>query len=82
MGILGITLWTARSVRSRGVCGAKLEFLCVLSGGTLLFRVWQKERFLWNAYAHFRERSSLTFIGSGWRGKASYQRDSELSEGS
>ena len=30
MGILGITLWSAKRVRSRGVCGAKLEFLCVL----------------------------------------------------
>ena len=63
-------------------CGAKLEFLCVLRGRTLLFFVWQKERFLWNAYADFRGRSSLTFIGFGWRGKASCQSASELSEGS
>ena len=30
MGFLGITLWSAKSVRSRGVCDAKLDFLCVL----------------------------------------------------
>ena len=29
MGIPGITLRSAKSVRSRGVCSAKLEFLCV-----------------------------------------------------
>ena len=57
MGILGITLWSSKSVRSRGVCGvtwclsscASSEIACS-SGGSLPFRIWQEERFHRNAY--------------------------------